>query len=96
MSINHKLRDGKALVRVGSHRARERLYRFIRREPQGYFSYQRSGEWREVTVAELAMIKTNKLTGITASRWQDDLRGYTNYGESHGQNLVSSGSAQAS
>jgi hypothetical protein len=71
-----KLKDGKALVRVNSHRARDKMQRAIGRLPQGYYSWQAAGEWREVTPDELQVLKDAKIKGITQSRWNDDLRRY--------------------
>lgn len=71
-----KLKDGKALVRVNSHRARSKLQQVIGRLPQGYYSFQVVGEWREVTPAELQKLKEAKIKGITQSRWNEQLRCY--------------------
>jgi hypothetical protein len=71
-----KLRDGKALVRVNSHRARDKMQRAIGHLPQGYYNWQAAGEWREVTPGELQVLKDAKIKGITQSRWNDDLRRY--------------------
>ena len=71
-----KLKDGKALVRVNSHRARHKLQQAIGRLPQGYFSFHAEGEWREVTPEELQKLKHAKIKGISQSRWNDQLRRY--------------------
>lgn len=71
-----KLKDGKALVKVSSHRARDKMARCIGRLPQGYYSFHANGEWREVTTEELQKLKDAKITGITQSCWSDQLRRY--------------------
>jgi hypothetical protein len=71
-----KIKDGKALVRVNSHRARDKMERAIGRLPQGYFSFHAKGEWREVTPEELKTLKDAKIKGITQSRWNDQLLRY--------------------
>lgn len=68
-TIKEKIRDGKAIVKVGSHRAREKLYNLIGREPQGYHKWWKDGEWREVTPEELVKIKERPIKGITESHW---------------------------
>ena len=47
------------LIRVKSHRARDKMKAALGYLPQGYFSYDFPGEFREVPTAELG-----KLTGI--------------------------------
>ena len=71
-----KIKDGKALVRVGSHRARDKMRQAIGRLPQGYFNFHAEGEWREVTPDELQTLKTANIKGVTQSRWNDQLRRY--------------------
>jgi len=69
-----KVKGGKALVRVNSHRARNKMQQAIGRLPQGYYSFHAEGEWREVTPEELETLKDAKIKGITQSRWNDQLR----------------------
>ena len=69
-----RIKDGKALVRVNGHRARDKMQQAIGRLPQGYYNFQAAGEWREVTPDELQKLKGIK--GITQSRWNDQLRRY--------------------
>jgi hypothetical protein len=71
-----KLKDGKALVRVNSHRARNKMQQTLGRLPQGYYNFHAEGEWREVTTEELQKLKDAKIKGITQSRWNDQLRPY--------------------
>jgi hypothetical protein len=75
------IRDGKAIVRIGSHRARDKLQLAIGRLPQTYFSWDRGGEWCEVTPAELVTLKGRRIKGITQSAWDDDLRPHTKWGQ---------------
>jgi hypothetical protein len=72
--INIKLKDGKALVRVNSHRARHKMQQALGRLPQGYYNFYLKGEWREVTPEELQKLKDAKIKGISESRWNDQLR----------------------
>ena len=69
-----KIKDGKALVRVNSHRARDKMQQALGHLPQGYYSFHAEGEWREVTQDELQKLKDAKIIGITQSRWNDQLR----------------------
>lgn len=60
------------LVKVGSHRAREKLARLLGYLPPGYYSWRREGEWYEVphdTLAEALAIK-----GITRAKRKSDLK----------------------
>jgi len=68
-----KIRDDKALLKINSHRAREKLERLLGYLPQCYFSFYRKGEFREVTLKELGLVKDAKIKGITQSHWSDDL-----------------------
>lgn len=74
-----KIKNGLALIKIGSHRARERLEQLLGRLPKGYFDWHRQGEWREVTPEELEKVKAAKIKGITQSRWIDGLRPYINW-----------------
>jgi len=74
-----KLKDGKALVRINSHRARNKLQRTLGHLPQGYFNFFAQGEWREVTPEELQKLKDANIKGITQSRWNDQLRRYISW-----------------
>lgn len=71
-----KIKDGKALVRVNSHRARNKMQQVIGHLPQGYYNFHADGEWREVTLEELQKLKAANIKGITQSRWNDELRSY--------------------
>ena len=53
------------LIRVGSHRARERLIKLLGYLPQGFFNWHRPGEWRQVSLVELQKIKDAKVKGIS-------------------------------
>lgn len=67
------------LVRVTSHRAREKLERLLGYPPKGYFSWQRAGSWREVPADKRAAALAIK--GIKpAGRKVDDLREYISFG----------------
>lgn len=62
------------IVRVRSHRARERLYRLAGGPVAGFFSWEHEGEWREIPVDLLPQAKAIK--GITASRRTSGLSRY--------------------
>ncbi len=53
-------------IRVKSHRARQRMERELGREPQGYFSFDFDGEFREVTEEEWARLQDIK--GLSRAR----------------------------
>ncbi len=74
-----KIKHGLALIKIGSHRARQKLENLLGRLPSGYFDWHRQGEWREVTPEELEKVKIAKIRGITQSRWTDGLRPYINW-----------------
>jgi hypothetical protein len=65
-------------VRIASHRARSKLVQALGRLPQGYFSWQRHVEAREVTESEYLLVKNIK--GITKCRETKDLRPYLDHG----------------
>jgi hypothetical protein len=71
-----RIKEGKALVRVNSHRARDKMQKAIGRLPQGYYNFHAEGEWREVTPDELQKLKDADIKGVTQSRWNDQLRRY--------------------
>jgi len=54
------------IIRVKSHRARDRMKAALGRLPQGYYSFDFGGEFREVTPAE--MEKLQGIRGITRAR----------------------------
>jgi hypothetical protein len=62
------------IVRVRSHRAREHLKRLTGGLPPGFFSWERSGEWREIPADLLP--QATAIKGVTASRRTPDLRPY--------------------
>lgn len=72
--MNMKIKDGKALVRVNSHRARNKLARALGYLPQGYFVFLENGEYREVPPDRLPEV--TKITGIRQTKWRDDLLKY--------------------
>jgi hypothetical protein len=61
-----------ALVKVGSHRARQKLVRLLGYLPPGYFSWQRQGEWREVPHDKLT--EALAIKGISRANRKPDLR----------------------
>lgn len=65
------------IVRVTSHRARDKLFALIGKQ-QGYFSWERRGEWRECPPSMLG--PALQITGIKRAKWTDDLRKYRTYG----------------
>jgi hypothetical protein len=71
-----RIKEGKALVRVNSHRARDKMQKAIGRLPQGYYNFHAAGEWREVTPDELQKLKDADIKGVAQSRWNDQLRPY--------------------
>ena len=60
MAPNH------TLIRVRSHRARDRLKSLLGYLPQGYFSWTKSGEWRECPNGHLSA--ACEISGITKAR----------------------------
>ena len=60
------------LVKVSSHRAREKLVRLLGYVPQGYFSWRREGEWLEVPHGKLA--EALAIKGISRAKWKPDLK----------------------
>ena len=67
------IKDGMALLKVSSHRAREKLEKLLGRQPQCYYSFHREGYWYAVTPEELEKVKRAKIKCITQSDWKDDL-----------------------
>lgn len=65
------------IVRVHSHRARQKLSSLLGSQPPGFFSYRRCGEFREVPDdrGEEAL----RIKGITKSRQYADLLPYINW-----------------
>ena len=66
----------RTVVRVTSHRAREKL-RCLIGPTQGYYSWTRDGSWREYPperVEEALAIK-----GVKRSMWREDLRPYVDW-----------------
>jgi hypothetical protein len=68
----------KTIVRVLSHRAREKLHRLIGETP-GYFSWHREGSWYECPPDKLD--QAVKIKGIRRARWRDDLRPFIRWHE---------------
>ena len=65
--------DTGPMVRIGSHRAREKLERLLGTLPQTYFSWHREGQWCEVPAEKLTDALLIK--GISnGPRVRDDLR----------------------
>lgn len=68
-----------ALIKIGSHRARQKVKNLLGRLNQFYYSWpsdgspSRPGSWMEVTIKQLDMVKEAKIKGVTQSRWRDDL-----------------------
>lgn len=60
------------IIRVTSHRARDKFHRLVGKETQGYFSWDRMGEWRECPPDKLE--EALKIKGIKRAKWQGDLR----------------------
>jgi hypothetical protein len=54
------------IVRVQSHRARHKMQAALGRLPQGYYSWDFPGEFREVTTAEWAKLQGVK--GLSRAR----------------------------
>lgn len=73
--LETEIPPGKVFVRIGSHRAREKMKMALGYMPQGYYSWNHPGEWREVALEELEKLRGIK--GITRSRINpEELRGY--------------------
>lgn len=67
------------LIRVKSHRARDRMQTVLGYLPQGYFSWEYPGEFRDVPADEVA--KLTDIPGLTRARVDlTQLRPYTNWG----------------
>ena len=67
-----------AIVRVHSHRARSKLIHLLGGiTPQGYFSFNKRGEWREIPDDKLDDAK--QIKGISASKLPSDALGYINW-----------------
>lgn len=63
------------LVKVASGRARQKLAALLGYLPQGYYSFNKKGEWRDVPAARLGEVL--KIKGITrAQAKRADLLGY--------------------
>ena len=73
-----RIKDGMALVRVDSHRARNKLARALGYLPQGFFVFSQKGEYREVPADRVPEIIT--ITGIRQAKWRDDLLRYVSWG----------------
>lgn len=54
------------IIKVNSHRARQKVENILGYLPQGYFSFYKTGEWREIKDEEFELIKNIK--GITKSK----------------------------
>lgn len=66
------------LIRVKSHRARDKMKAALGYLPQGYFSWKFPGEFRDVPAAEIEKLRGIKgLTRAHVDRAQ--LRGYWNW-----------------
>ncbi len=71
------LQPNERLVRVRSHRARQKLAGLLGAMPRGYFCWDRPGEWRAVPADRLD--DARKIKGITASKWTDEHRPYIDW-----------------
>lgn len=65
-----------AIVKVTSHRSREKLQRLIGKT-QGYFSWKRRGSWYECPDDKLEEVL--KIKGIKKSKLKSDLKPYINW-----------------
>jgi hypothetical protein len=65
------------VVRVTSHRAREKLDRLIGRT-QAYYQWDKNGEWRAVPPESLD--ECLAITGIKRAKWSSDMRQCINWG----------------
>jgi len=66
------------LIRVKSHRAREKMKAALGYLPQGYYSFEFDGEFREVPAAEVG--KLNGIKGLSRARVdRAKLRQYWNW-----------------
>ena len=65
------------VVRVCSHRARHRLQNLIGAETQGYFSWDRKGEWRACPPEFLE--RALAIKGIRRAVFADDMRRYIDW-----------------
>lgn len=65
------------IVRVNSHRAREKLHRLIGVETQGYHSWHREGSWYECPAEHLE--EALKIKGIKKATFKDDMSRYVSW-----------------
>lgn len=63
---NKLINDGYILIRVTSHRCRDRLERALGYRPDSYFSFYQDGEFRAVPVADAD--KALSVKGVTRAR----------------------------
>jgi hypothetical protein len=68
-------KDGKYLVKCGSHRGRDKVYSLLGYRPQEYVSLRRdtSRGILEVSVEELRKVKASKIKGIVQTYWSECL-----------------------
>jgi hypothetical protein len=66
-----------AIIRTTSHRSRDKLKSLLGYDPQGYFSFFKHGDWREVPDDKLDEIL--KIKGITKSKLPDKAMQYIDW-----------------
>lgn len=66
------------IVRTTTHRSRDKLKRLLGYETQGYFSFFKQGDWREVPEERLEEILNIK--GITKSKLPEKAIQYIDWG----------------
>lgn len=65
------------IIRVQSHRARQKVENALGRLPTGYFSFYKAGEWREIGDEEWD--KVNGIKGITKSKLPEGAQQYLSW-----------------
>jgi hypothetical protein len=66
-----------AIIKTHSHRARAKLKSLLGTDPQGYFSFHKNGDWREIPDEQLE--NALKIKGITKSKLPEGALKYINW-----------------
>lgn len=70
-TFNELTDAGNVVLRIGSHRSRDRLQSALGYMPKGYFSFYQSGEYRPIPAGDFDKVKG--IPGITRARRVDGL-----------------------
>jgi len=66
------------IIKTTSHRSREKLKRTLGYMPEGYFSFHKTGDWREIPDDRSEDVL--KIKGITRSKLPEGAMHYINWG----------------